>query len=262
MNLGISTACLYPRLTEDSLNVLIKCGYKNFELFINAHSEIEIEYLKELKNIAISNGVKFDSLHPFECLLEAMMFFSDYERRFDESCEKYKRYFEACAYLGANVFVFHGEHRGKYGGFCGENARYFERYLKLYEIARQFDVYLCQENVQFYRGETVEFIDDMKKNLKDDCKFVFDIKQARHAKQDSFKMIEAMGNSLMHVHLSDCLADKLCIVPGEGNFDFYSLFSQLKKQGFDRTICTEVYSSSIKSSENLTKSKDFLGKFF
>ncbi len=261
MNLGISTACLYPKLTEDSLKTLINCGYKNFELFINAHSEIKIDFLRELKSIADSSGVKFTSLHPFECLLEAMMFFSDYDRRFIESCEKYKKYFEACAYLGAKIFVFHGEKHGKYGGFYGENLRYFERYLKLYEIAREFGVYACQENVQFYRSEKTDFIKDMKKNLKDDCRFVFDLKQARHAKQDCFNMLDAMGENLMHIHMSDCTADELCILPGEGDFDFLKFFSRLKNQGYDKTICTEVYSSSIKSSENLTKSRVFLGQF-
>ncbi len=260
MEIGISTACLYPKKTEDSFKELISYGYKNFEMFVNAHSEIDLKFLKEMKNIADNSGVKFKSLHPFECLLEAMMFFSNYERRFDESCDNYKRYFEACRYLGADVFVFHGEHRGKHGGFYNDENFYFERYKKLYDIARQFDIYLAQENVQFYRSENVEFIRKMKNALGQSCRFVFDIKQARLSNQNSTLMIEAMGENLIHLHMSDCKANELCLLPGEGECDFNEILQMVKKYGFDGVICTEVYASTIKNSENLIKSKEFMQK--
>ena len=49
MALGISTACLYPMLMEDSLETLINLGFHQFEIFINTYSEMEPEFLAMLE---------------------------------------------------------------------------------------------------------------------------------------------------------------------------------------------------------------------
>ena len=40
MKAGVSTACLYPRLLEDSLYDLALNGVPHVEIFVNTHSEL------------------------------------------------------------------------------------------------------------------------------------------------------------------------------------------------------------------------------
>ena len=48
MDIGVSTACLYPLETEKALYELAKRGIKNVELFINSVDELEGSILAEI----------------------------------------------------------------------------------------------------------------------------------------------------------------------------------------------------------------------
>ena len=61
MALGISTACLYPMLMEDSLETLIDLGFHQFEIFINTYSEMEPEFLAMLEKKLRRGGCKVKS---------------------------------------------------------------------------------------------------------------------------------------------------------------------------------------------------------
>ena len=47
-NIGISTGCYYPQLTEDIIKNIAETGVSVIELFINTHSEMSDGYIKEL----------------------------------------------------------------------------------------------------------------------------------------------------------------------------------------------------------------------
>ena len=89
---GVSTACLYPMLTEQALLELCKHGIQNVEIFINAPSELEKRFLREIKSMLEHYGVNAVSMHPFTCELETMMFFTGYSRRLSDGLEYYKKY--------------------------------------------------------------------------------------------------------------------------------------------------------------------------
>ncbi len=55
MKLGASTACFYPLETEKALLKVTELGYKYAEVFMNAPSELEEPFLKQLNTIA-KNG--------------------------------------------------------------------------------------------------------------------------------------------------------------------------------------------------------------
>jgi sugar phosphate isomerase/epimerase len=124
MKAGVSTACLYPGLLEDSLTKLTSNGIDNIEIFINTNSELEDSFINKLNEILKRNNAHCHSLHPFTCSIEPLLFFSSYERRVKDGLEFYKKYFSAMNTLGAEIFIFHGN---KFGVPL-EPKLYFERY--------------------------------------------------------------------------------------------------------------------------------------
>lgn len=258
MQYGISTACLYPMETEHSLDLLLRFGYKRFELFVNASSELQRSFLKELKNQAESAGATFCSMHPYTCAIEGTLFFGDYPRRLSDGIDFYKKYFEAAAFLGASIFVLHGQKATREKTFLFSDELYCERYLMLAEAAASFGITLCQENVFGFRSQSIEFIQKMNQLLGDSVHFVFDLKQTITAKQDSIQMLKSMGKHLRHVHLSDNTSSASCLLPGKGNFDIKGLLNHLQEIGFDGTLVTEVYRSSYGSPEEILETRPYL----
>ena len=75
MNLGISTACFYPTVTEKAFECCIKSGSECCEVFFNAYSELSPGFLKELKTQAALSGVSIVSVHPFTSIDEPYLLF-------------------------------------------------------------------------------------------------------------------------------------------------------------------------------------------
>ena len=94
MNVGVSTSCLYPTITELALDNLLSMGIRQLEIFFNTSSELDRKFVKVLKRSARSSGAKIRSLHPYSSMMEPFMFFSNYERRFTDMIDDYKKYFE------------------------------------------------------------------------------------------------------------------------------------------------------------------------
>ena len=99
----------------------------------------------------------------------------------------------------------------------------------------------------------------MKKHIGDDFKMVLDIKQARRTGVDPLCFIEAMGSSIVHVHLSDFNNGCDCLPPCEkGSFDFEALFRALDKVGFDGKCMIELYSDNFSSEAEITDAAKYL----
>lgn len=262
MKTGISTACLYPMLSEKSLETLLGAGYRHFEFFINAMAETEKSFLKNFKSQADAAGGSFVSVHPFTAAMESMYFFGEYDRREAEGTDIYRKFFSAAAYIGADKLVLHGQHMSRRGGFTLEEKEYFERYHALRKIGLEYGVKLCQENVQGFRSSQPDFIRNMHDYLGNECNFVFDIKQTLLAGVDKFEMLKAMGTGLSHVHLSDNSADNMCLLPGEGNFDMKDFRKRLEELNYGGSIITEVYKNGVKGTESLEKARIFAENAF
>ena len=108
MDIGVSTACLYPLETEKALYELAERGVKNVEIFVNSIDELEGQVLVELRRIIGEYGMNVISMHPFSSPMETLFLFGDYPRRTEYLIDIYKRYFEVMAEIGADVFVLHG----------------------------------------------------------------------------------------------------------------------------------------------------------
>lgn len=233
---GISTACLYPMETEKALRMLAEKGVEAAEVFINSQSELAPGYLRELRRVADSFGMRLLSLHPFTSGMEPMLFFSTYHRRFEDGRNFYRTYYQAASILGADIVVFHGN----IVQFRMELGEYFDRFGVLMEDARKEGCLLCHENVSRCTGRSPLFFREMAKQLPD-ARFVFDVKQAVRAGEDVFEFVEEMGERIAHVHISDHTPQEDCLPIGKGVFHIQEFLSYLGSIGFSGGVIVELY---------------------
>ncbi len=263
MNIGISTGCLYPMLTEDCIQILLDLGFQNFEIFFNTFSELEWDYLQKLKYKLDTYGAKVRSIHPFTSSYESFLLFSGYERRFMDGVTLYEMYYRAAETLGADKVVLHGLKNDFAARFS--NKEYFRRFDILQQRANDYGVTLLQENVNLYRSNSIEFVQEMIAEIPQSAAFVCDIKQVNLGGIEPLKMVKVMGSHLKHIHINDFqsiqeqgkVKDK-CVLPGKGRFDFQTFFSTLKNIGFDNDIMIEVYRFSYHQPEELKIAKGYL----
>lgn len=258
MEIGVSSACLYPLETERAVYELCSRGVKNMEIFVNANEELEGDIYKEILSYISSFGVNVTSLHPFSSPMETVFLFSDYKRRMDSIIDSYRRYFERMAEIGAKIFVLHGALQSA----RVSDERYFERYLKLYRIAREFGVTVAQENICYCKSRSTEFLRNMSEQLGNEVRFVLDLKQARRSNISPFDLIEVMGEKIAHVHVSDGDEGRDCLPVGKGKFDFERMFTRLSDNGFDGAVIVELYRENYSSYDELKDSADSLLKIY
>lgn len=257
METGASSACFYPLETEKAFEILCKSGFKNIEIFFNSPCETTKPFLKELKAVKDFYGVNVTSVHPYESFGEGYNFFSEYYRRYEDACENYKRFFCAAAELGADYVIMHG---AKYGAdVCDEE--YAERFTRLNERAMAYGCFMAHENVVNFSGQRPELMKLMKDYGKDNFKMVLDVKQARKANIPEERYIEAVGDSIVHVHLSDFNDKSLCTPPGaKGFFDFEKLFTELESINYKGKYIIELYSDGFKKTQDIIESAEYLDR--
>ncbi len=255
MEIGASSACFYPLETEKSFLNIAELGIRHSEIFFNAPSELGISFLRELERIKNAYDIDVVSLHPYRSFAEGYDIFSSYKRRYEDSIEKHKRYFHAAATLGAKYIVLHGS---KYKADITQEE-YANRFGELGEIAKKFSCNVAHENVVDFVGQTPEFMAYMKSQLGDDFRMVLDVKQARRSGCDPLDYIKTVGDSIVHVHLSDYDTTRDCIPPSdEGFFDFKRLFTELHKIGYNGKYIIELYSNGFQQKEEIVKSARYL----
>ena len=247
MQVGISTACLYPMETERALDVLLAQGFRLFEVFFNAECEISPAAVRRMRAVLAAAGARVTSLHPYTAAYEPLMFFSRYERRVREATAQYRRYFAAAAQLGARTVVFHGAHRGMPLSL----PFYAACYARLAETARAEGVSLGQENVSRCLCGASANIAGLRALLGKDIRFVLDVKQARRAGEPLDAVLAAMGGQIDAVHLSDCAPGRDCLPPGAGTLNLAALARMLRAGGFDGPALIEVYRENFGAVETL-----------
>ena len=248
MDVGASTACLYPLETEKALYELAVRGVKNVEIFINSVDELEGEIYADMKKTINDYGVSVRSFHPFSSPMETLFLFGNYPRRTDYLMDIYKRYFERLAELGAKYFVLHG-------AILSSNVpddRYMERYLRLYRTAQEFGITALQENICYCKSKELDFIKRMSGQLGDEVRFVLDTKQARRSGVDVFDFLDAVGEKVEHIHISDCNEKSDCLPIGKGQFDFPKLLKRLDELHYDNSMIVELYRENYTSYDDLS----------
>lgn len=254
MEIGISTASLYPSLLEDALEQLVRRKVPVAELFVNTFSELSAPLEEKVRRLLDLGTTRALSVHPFTSPLESSLFFTSYPRRFQDGVELYRRYFDYAARMGAKIVVFHGNHRNT----SRPPQRYFERFSRLRKEAGEMGIILAQENVYGHCSQNLSFLVEMRRYLGDEVEFVLDNKQAVRSGQDPMEMARALGDRVVQLHLSDSRGGQDCLPPGEGSFDFQGYFTLLKERGYQGDGVVELYQSSYQSLEQLFAGRDWL----
>lgn len=252
MQCGISSACLYPCETKDALAQIAGLQAGPVEIFLNTFRELDEEYLADLARTVRAAGCRVTSLHPFTCALEPFLFFTEYQHRFEDGVDLYRRYFHACQLLGAPLLVLHGDSRAK----PGDMKVYARRFAALARVAREdYGITLAQENVDRCRCGLPENVRLLRDYTDDTAAFVLDLKQARRAGQDPFALLEAMDpRNVRHLHLSDADDQRTSLPPGEGTFDFARLYRTLRQVGNRCDGVVELYRADFTDLSQLADS--------
>ena len=258
MQCGVSTACLFPCETSQALERLIANGIPSVEIFFNTFREMNPEYIDRLRALLQAGGVRVLALHPCTSFMETFFFASDYPARCEEGMQLYRRWFEICRELSIPRVVFHGDHKGTPYPF----EEYCRNYQALRRMAREYEVDFCQENVVRCKCGFPEYIRRMREILNDDVSFVLDVKQMRRAGVAAEEMLDAMGDRVAYLHLSDWTQECDCTPPGTGYFDFDALFSGLRRVGFDGDMVVELYRSGFESEGQLVTARQWIERRF
>ena len=256
MEFGISTSCFYPAPLESAVDQLAAWGIPAAEVFVNTVSELQPDFVRAMRRRFEEGGVRVTSLHPFTSGLEPLLFFSEYERRFTDSVELYKRYFEAAAMLGARWFVFHGERKES----VFDRRIAYERFGVLDEAAKGFGIRVAHENVSRCRSGQPDYIRGLRAYLGGEVKCVLDLKQCIRTGVDVYDMLDAMGESLVHIHVSDSDGERDCLPAGQGTFDFGALFARLREVGYGGALILELYRHNYGEAAELKRAWEFLTK--
>ena len=257
MKIGISTSCFYPLLTEKSLQKIGENNVHTTEIFFNALSELEPDFVKILKGIAREYDISVLSVHPTFSLAESFVYFSSYERRYREGLDTYKRYAEIVTELGGKYVVMHG---GKPNKFL-TNTEYFDRFGEMSLMLKREGATLLQENVVKFRAGSMETLRDMAEHLGEAAAFCLDIKQSFRGGYSPFDAMKLLGNRVKHLHISDnLLPEKDCLLPLCGNFDFGSFFETAQNVGYKGDAVIEVYSDCYRDEKELFLSHEKLSE--
>lgn len=259
MHTGISTACLYPMETEKALRTVLDLGFKKLEIFINAYSEMNHNFIKSLKDMADEYGAKIISIHPFSSVFETLLLFSNYPRRLEDGYDFYRKFAEIAQILGTKFTVLHGSRNFK----LYTNEEYYERFATVSEIFNEYGITLAQENVYMFRGQDPEFLSSMRKYLNNNVSFVFDVKQAIRAGYDPFEVLKAMGDRVAHIHVNDNNIDigRDCMLPGKGKMDYKKLNDYLRQIDYKGEWIIEVYRQDFTNIDELAEAGKFLDQY-
>lgn len=258
MEIGISSSCFYPMLTEDAFLKVCTLGAKTAEIFFNSSVETKMPLLQNFLDIKNEYGVSVNSIHPFTSFAEPFMLFGSYERRVREGVDFYRNYFEAAAALGARAVVLHGANAVRNSD---EEKRYTESYNLLCDAADEFGVSPAVEIVVKRMGQSLDFLKLLKENSGGRFRTVLDIKQCRRSRVSEYDFIKEFADDIVQVHLSDYNETLDCIPPGEGRYDFKKLFNTLKDAGYDQSAVIELYNWSYYDEKQIENSRFFLESF-
>ena len=259
MNVGISTASIFNKaMVEDIPAMLAPMGVREIEVFLNTFSEYRPGFVCLLRRRIDDAGLRVYSVHPMSNQFEAQLF-SIHPRQKADAFSVYRDALNAGRILGATHYVMHGSPH--LGGTAKnlELERLTPVFRELLDVAAEYGITLCLENVSWCFFHAPAFGAELKARLGDHrLKFVLDIKQAVRSGEDPFAFVEAVGEDMANWHLCDYAFDetgKLSLkMPGQGQCDFRALGKAMVTKGYQGPAFIEVYSDMYRDLDELRSS--------
>ena len=253
MKVGISTATFFTKeLTENSFSVIQRCGGDTAEVFLTTFCEYESEFGRLLAER--KGSLDIYSVHALNTEFEPQLF-NIAPRTYEDAEKIFRKVLTVGNIIGAKAYTFHGQPRLKRNQdfdpvFVGK------RLAKLGDIASEYGIKLCLENVHWATFNTPDFYEKMR-SYAPNVGTVLDVKQARQSGYDWREYLAVMGNSIKNVHLSDVKDGEITMV-GKGEFPFDELIARLKDGGYDGPLIIEQYAKNYDSYDEVAESVKYL----
>ena len=101
----------------------------------------------------------------------------------------------------------------------------------------------------------------MKREIPEAARFVLDLKQARRSGDNPLDYIDALGENIVHCHISDADENRDCLAVGAGNYDFSELLRALSDKGYGGALIVELYRRNYGDFSELKESADVLADY-
>lgn len=253
MKIGLSTANFFPEHnTEDMIELYGRAGVESVEIFLNTFSELEEDFIGLLKERCGNYGITVNSVHVMSMVMEPCLF-DLLERRRRDFLKIFRRTLSCIRELGCDIYTFHGVPKGM--ADPRHHAHLAQCYDELCAMAEEAGVRLAQENVAYLASGDPAFVLEMKGRMRHRLYHTLDIKQCVRAGIDPYRYLEAVGDDLINVHLNDHDADRHCLLPGEGTFDFDGFFSALTAIGYQGNGILELYRNNFNDEKELYRAR-------
>ncbi len=255
MEIGVSTASLFLREhNEDALVTLDEIDARVVEIFLQSFSEYKSEYGELLKERL--GNLRVHSVHVNTLTFETELFTVN-DRAWTDVYPIFTDVLHTAQLLGANCYTMHGRARIKQNGTYDDFVKVGKNLDKLCDITDDYGVDICLENVPWALYNRPGYYQAVKRYAPR-LKGTLDIKQAHLSGFDYADYIADMGSDIKTVHLSDIDADGKIRLPGQGSFDFETLFLRLKDAGVNADMLIEVYKDDYSQYEDIKRSLEYL----
>lgn len=234
---GLSTSSVYPETTASCFELAGRLGYDGIEVMVGIDPvSRDVDALVHLRDY---HGVPVLSIHAPTLLVTQGTWGND-------PWEKLERSAVAAHRLGAASVVVHPPFRWQvsYGQEFVEGIRRLERTT---------GIVFAVENMFPWRapggGEVRAYSPGWDPTDRDYDHLTLDLSHASTSKQRSLDLIDAWGERLAHVHLTDGsgrIADEH-LFPGEGDQEADAVLRRLAERGFAGHVVLEVNTRTIGS---------------
>lgn len=234
---GLSTSSVYPETTASCFELASRLGYDGVEVMVGIDPvSRDVDALVHLREF---HDVPVLSVHAPTLLVTQGTWGND-------PWEKLERSAIAAHRLGADTVVVHPPFRWQRSyakGFSEGIAR----------LERTTGIVFAVENMFPWRGpkgtEVRAYAPGWDPTDGDYAHLTLDLSHAATAQQRSLDLVEAWGDRLAHVHLTDgdgSFKDEH-LIPGAGNQDAALVLRRLAERGFGGHVVLEVNTRTIGS---------------
>lgn len=252
MKLGTATSVLYQYSLQDAIPLIARCGFDGVDLWGGRPHVYRHDYsyaeLVELRRLISDHGLEVSSLMP--AFYRYPHSLSNPNPRVREDSIDYMRIcIENAAVLGARIVLVVPDH--SLFGQAREDSlqRLTDSLAELTPHAEQHAVTLGIEVLYYDETDLVNSSEDAmaiiralgSKNLG----VVADTGTLNLSKEPAARMLEALGDLLLQVHVNDNHGEEeqQNLIPGDGTFDFPGLIDTLRAYGYDGFLSAELTKS-------------------
>lgn len=253
MVIGVSTAMLYPRDTNECLDIVARCGVTRMEVMIQDLSECSGEFGADLAKRAVGKGIRIEAIH-YPLILSGF-FHNPYPAAARTARTISRGVVECSVCAGAKRIVAHSCPSGlDLPGFREASVKNL-RYLR--DLASGHGVSVALENVRSTITASPTELGRMAG--QEGLAMTVDVTECGESSYDPAAFILAVGCP-EHVHLSDYAPGKVHLLPGEGLIDWEGTFKALRQVGYRGVLSLETsWRHALCDAEDvITRSIDFI----